>query len=466
MPTDAHPVQAAFRLAVTGSPLAGLLAKADTVFVGYSGGADSAALLALMAQYCRENGIHCEAVHVHHGIRGTEADRDAQACRDFCDRRNIPLHIRYADVPAYAAAHHLGLEEAAREVRYAVFGEFLDANPNALCATAHSADDHLETVLFHLLRGSGLDGLCGIPPVRGRFIRPLLSLSAERIRDFCEKEQIPAVEDSTNGDSTYTRNFIRHTIVPLLRQITPAPEGAAVRMSTLLRTDAAYLRQACRAALGEYAVRNEAPLSLLQDLPEALLSRAVGCLYENAAGAGDLSFVHIRDTTALIRKGMPGRIDLPRNMSARLYGGMLTILPREECIPQAPSDFRAALHPGENFFPEYGLCIVCGGKRREELTDGKNIYKLSTWYSFPYDTISKGLYLRFRQAGDTVQCGGQTKTLKKLLNEKHVPPEKRNRLPVLCDGDGILCIPGVYVRFLSDGDESLFVYCSARSSGE
>ena len=168
MPTAVDPVRTAFQRAVSEPPLTDLWEQAKTVFVGFSGGADSMALLFLADRCCRERGVRCEAIHVHHGIRGEEADRDADACRSFCEERGIVLHIRYADVPAYAAEHRLGLEEAARQMRYGIFGEFLEACPDSVCATAHSADDHLETVLFHLIRGSGIDGLCGIPLPRIR----------------------------------------------------------------------------------------------------------------------------------------------------------------------------------------------------------------------------------------------------------------------------------------------------------
>ena len=213
MPTEMHPVRAAFQRAVSEAPLARMWSEASVLFVGYSGGADSAALLFLTAEYCRQHSVPCEAIHVHHGIRGAEADGDAEVCRTFCERLGIVLHVRYADVPAYAALHHLGIEEAARQMRYGIFEEILRERPNSLCATAHSADDQLETVLFHMLRGSGIDGLCGIPAVRDRYVRPLLSASAADIRDFCRTENIPFVQDSTNADTAYTRNYIRAEIV-------------------------------------------------------------------------------------------------------------------------------------------------------------------------------------------------------------------------------------------------------------
>lgn len=274
------------------------------------------------------------------------------------------------------------------------------------------------------------------------------------------------MQDSTNDDSAYTRNFIRRDIVPLLRQIIPAPEASVLRMSSLLRTDAEYLRNSCRAALGEYADGSGAPLALLQSMPDAILSRAIGLLYENAAGEGELSAVHVRDTAALVRKGIPGRIDLPRDMSARLFDGTLTFLPRRQCLVAQASDFCEKLAPGANFYPDVGFCIVCGGKKMPEITDGENIYKLSTWYSFPYDTIQCGVHFRFRRSGDLIPVGGITKTLKKLLNEKKIPPEKRSRLPILCDGAGILWIPGVYARVPETDGETIFIYTLAEPTRE
>ena len=162
---------------------------AASLYVAYSGGADSAALLALMHEYAAGAHIPLTAVHVHHGIRGAEADRDVQACRAFCEENSSPLVIRYADVPALAEAWSVGMEEAARRVRYEIFEELIGGKEDAFLATAHSADDNLETVLFHMLRGAGTAGMGGIPASRGRYIRPLLGCTAQEIREFCRAEK-------------------------------------------------------------------------------------------------------------------------------------------------------------------------------------------------------------------------------------------------------------------------------------
>ncbi len=442
---------------------------ASAVFVGYSGGADSAALLTLMQTYCAKHALPCTAIHVHHGIRGAEADRDAEACRQFCFERDIPLICRHADAPAYAAEHHVGMEEAARCIRYGIFEEILAAHPGAVLATAHSADDQLETVLHHLLRGSGIDGLCGIPPVRGAVIRPLLTVSAADIRGFCREEKIPYVEDSTNADDTYTRNYIRCEIVPRLRRITPSPEAAAVRMSDLLREDAAYLDAAAKDALRDYADASLAPVSYLKDLPDALLSRAIIHLYENEMGKAEkLSSAHITAIMSLVRRGGSGKITLPGGRCARQEYGNLDFRPARVRPDAPPEGFRAALHFGENLFPDFGF-----GIRLEEYaqapdldnpaaytTENINIYKLFIWNSFPHGTIRGEIYMRFLQPGDRIRQGGMTRQVRKLFNYWNFSPEDRIRWPIVCDDQGILWIPGVCTRDseASGGNYTVFSY--------
>ncbi len=449
MHNPVHPVQRAFSDAMAQPPIAQACRGISAVFVGYSGGADSAALLTLMHAYCREHSLSCTAIHVHHGIRGAEADRDADACTAFCRERGIPLILKHRDVPAYAEEHHLGIEEAARCVRYAIFDEILTACPTAVLATAHSADDQLETVLHHLLRGSGIDGLCGIPPVRGAVIRPLLTVSAADIRGFCREEQIPFVEDSTNADEAYTRNYIRSEIVPRLRRITPSPEAAAVRMSALLREDAAYLDRAAKDALRDYASASLVPASYLKDLPDPLLSRAILRLYENETGdAKALTSVHIAAVMTLVRRGGSGKVSLPGGRFARLEYGKLDFRPEQTYPSAPPADFRAELHMGENLFPEFGF-----GIRMEEYAQPPDIdnpaayvenikfYKLFIWYSFPYDTIQGEVSMRFLRPGDRIRQGGMTRQVRKLFNQYFVSPQSRIRWPILCDDAGILWIP-------------------------
>ena len=422
---------------------------AASLYVAYSGGADSAALLALMHEYAAGAHIPLTAVHVHHGIRGSEADRDVQACRAFCEAKNIPLVIRYADVPALAEAWSVGVEEAARRVRYEIFEELIGGETGAFVATAHSADDNLETVLFHMLRGAGTAGMGGIPASRGRYIRPLLGCTAREIREFCRAEGIPFVVDSTNADDAYTRNYIRNQIVPALCRITPTPQRAVGRMCDLLRSDAEYLHGEAMRVLGEYAQGTGAPCADLAPLHDAILSRALTVLYENAAGGrGSLTAAHVGDLCDLVRRGRCAELSLPGSVTARVYNGEISFFTENEAH-KPEGDFVFPLTEGEHLFPEYGFGIGFFANQGKNIPFDKNIYKLAICTTLPFDTIQGKAFVRFRRPGDRYRFGGMTRSVKKLLNEAKIPPEKRAVLPIFCDENGIFWIPGFPGR---DGD--------------
>ncbi len=261
--------------------------RAGTVILAYSGGADSTCLLHHLHAWCGKNGVTLAAAHVNHQIRGADADRDEEFCRTTCGKLQIPLFVLRKDVPALAKETGRGLEETARAVRYAFFDEVsakLTGSPaKAVIATAHNADDHLETVLFHLLRGSGTRGLSGIDPLRnGRYVRPLLMDSGTDIRAWCARYDIPYVTDATNADTDYTRNFIRHNIVPELEKICDDPRRSVLRMATLLRQDDDYFDGLVREYVpdGTFSIER----AVLNSLHPAVASRLLLKLYGNCDG--------------------------------------------------------------------------------------------------------------------------------------------------------------------------------------
>ena len=209
------------------------------MLVALSGGADSVALLralqALSHDVC--------AAHVNHGIRGAEAERDETFCRELCEALGVPFLALHTDVPALAEAGGTGLEETAREERYRLLEEARRQLACDCIATAHNAEDNGETLLLHLARGTGLAGLCGIPPVRGRVIRPLLSVSRREIEAYLASIDQPYVNDSTNGDVDYSRNRIRARVMPELAAINPGFIRAAERTARLLSEDEALLEE-------------------------------------------------------------------------------------------------------------------------------------------------------------------------------------------------------------------------------
>ena len=227
----------------------GLLPPGCRVLCAVSGGADSMALLTALRALAPDLGISVAAAHFDHRLRGAESDRDRAFVADWCARHEIPLRLGHGDVRAAAAAQGRGLEETARDLRYA----FLETAAADLgcdrIATAHNADDNAETVLLHLVRGTGLDGLGGIPPRRGALIRPLLGCTRAEIEAYLAAEGVPHVEDSSNADPAYARNRIRRDVMPVLRDLNPAFAATLAAALPHLRADRAYLDDKAAAAL-------------------------------------------------------------------------------------------------------------------------------------------------------------------------------------------------------------------------
>lgn len=220
-----------------------LIRPGDGVVVGLSGGPDSVFLLYALHTLQARMGFTLRAVHVHHGIRGAEADRDAAFSAELCAKLDIPFRAVHVAAPAYAAQHGLSLEEAARILRYEALEtarQQLTEAPTAWIAVAHHLDDQAETVLHNLVRGAGLRGLAGMENRRNHVIRPLLSIKREDILKWLEQNKIAYVTDSTNADPHYTRNRIRSTVLPELREINPEASAHIAHSAALLREADAY----------------------------------------------------------------------------------------------------------------------------------------------------------------------------------------------------------------------------------
>ena len=239
------------------------------ILVGLSGGADSSALLHMLSVYREKCGAKIYAAHVNHGIRGAEADRDEEFCREYAGSLGVEIFVLRADVPALAKERGESVETAARALRYSYFEQIMRENNIPILATAHNANDNLETVIFNIARGSGLSGVCGIPECRrtdhGIVIRPILSMEKREIIEYCRDNAISFVTDSTNIDTDYTRNLIRAEIIPVMQRINSGAVKNAIRMSESLREDMLCLdhmadelieRQADRSSIGLQSFRS------------------------------------------------------------------------------------------------------------------------------------------------------------------------------------------------------------------
>ena len=250
--------------------------QGKTVLVALSGGRDSVALLCALMELSAEKGFAVAAAHYNHHLRSS-AQRDEDFVRDFCAARGVPCVIGGGDVAAFAGEMGLSTEEAARTLRYRFLEETAEQMGADFIATAHHAGDNAETVLMNLLRGTGLRGLGGIPPVRGRIIRPLLEVSRDEINDYIEQNALPYVEDETNAETVYTRNRLRHEFLPLLEEIAPGSTERIAKTACRLRQDGEYLDAQAEKILppAETDGRRRLPLTLLRREHLAVASRLV-----------------------------------------------------------------------------------------------------------------------------------------------------------------------------------------------
>ncbi|MDR0917235.1 MAG: tRNA lysidine(34) synthetase TilS [Oscillospiraceae bacterium] len=245
------------------------------VLVGVSGGADSTACLRALVLLAPEYGYALTAAHFDHRLRGEESDRDREFVRDMCARFGIELAIGYGDTRDYAKQNSIGIEEAARDLRYAFFRETAQSLGDAVIATAHNADDNAETMLLNLARGAGARGLAGIPPVNGALIRPMLCVSRTEIEDFLDAEELAHIEDSSNADTAFARNKLRQLVIPVLREINPRFLEHAAASSRVLREDDAYLDELAEDFVAAHSVGDGVPASALYALPRPVAARVI-----------------------------------------------------------------------------------------------------------------------------------------------------------------------------------------------
>ena len=236
-----------------------MLPESGAVVVCVSGGADSMCLLDIMREISKERALAVCAAHYNHRLRGDESDRDEAFVRERCDALGVPLHVGVGDVRVYAKAHGLGIEEAARDMRYGFFRSVADATGARQIATAHTADDNAETVIMTLVRGAGAAGLSGIPPKRGMIIRPMLAVPRDDVMRYVAERGIPFVEDSTNNLDIYTRNKIRHSVMPVLKSINPRFVEAAAAAAALSRADESYLSEMADRFIAERCKQGDVP---------------------------------------------------------------------------------------------------------------------------------------------------------------------------------------------------------------
>ena len=404
----------------------GLISPGDRVICAVSGGADSVALLFAMYLLRERLDITLEAAHFNHRLRGEESDADEAFVKELCGRYDIPLHLGSGRI----LPGKKGLEAAAREARYA----FLRSLPGKI-ATAHTADDNAETVLLHLVRGTGLKGLGGISPMNGNVIRPMLTVTRREVEAFLSEYALPHREDSTNATDLFLRNRIRRNVMPLLLQENPSLAENLSDMALGLREDEDYLSRMAGETLPG--------VTELREMHPALRVRALErFLKEN--GVPEPAKRHTALLEQLVFSDKPSaRADLPGGITvARRYD---TLEKLDKAQP-----FSERVLEGSLELPELGLRVVCA--------------EADTIVNTPdtFTVVPEGrIVVRSRLPGDRIRLSGGTKSLKKLFIDGKIPASERLRIPIIADEAGVLgvwsigadqnripkALPAVTIRF-------------------
>ena len=386
----------------------GLISPGDRVICAVSGGADSVALLFAMYLLRERLDITLEAAHFNHRLRGEESDADEAFVKELCGRYDIPLHLGSGRI----LPGKKGLEAAAREARYA----FLRSLPGKI-ATAHTADDNAETVLLHLVRGTGLKGLGGISPMNGNVIRPMLTVTRREVEAFLSEYALPHREDSTNATDLFLRNRIRRNVMPLLLQENPSLAENLSDMALGLREDEDYLSRMAGETLPGVAA--------LREMHPALRARALErFLKEN--GVPEPEKRHITLLEQLVFSDKPSaRADLPGGITVARRYDTLEVL--GEAQPLSERVLEGSLE-----LPELGLRVVCAEA-------DTIVNTLDTFTVVPAGKI----VVRSRLPGDRIRLSGGTKSLKKLFIDRKIPASERLRIPIIADEAGVLGVWGI-----------------------
>lgn len=436
-----------------------MLPGGGIILVCVSGGADSMCLLEAMRHISYERDFDIAVAHYNHELRGDESDRDETFVMLICEHHGIPFYSGRSDVNSYAKKRGLSTEEAARDMRYEFFFDTADKIGALKIATAHTMNDNAETMLINLARGTGANGMSGIPPVRDTVIRPLLRTTRSEVLGFIKEREIPFVEDSTNTLEVYTRNKVRHSIVPLIETINPRFCEAASTASQLFRADEEFISDIADLFIQDRCMGLTTNATDLAILPFSVSSRVIRKLYVMGT-QGDssavfpaeskrptsLSYNHVLDVLALCGSNNPSAgISLPGMTVYREYERVIF-----DAEPKPYDNEFAPIYPtvGNSFIIlSLGLKISC---KSIIYDDNIRIPTVNTTFStflFKSVDICGKIAVRPRREGDIIRLGssGRTKTLKKLFIEKKIPARKRAFIPIISDDEGVLGVYGMGV---------------------
>ncbi len=411
----------------------GMLKKGDKVVAAVSGGCDSSVLLHILCSLKDEMDLEILCAHVNHNLRGEESDSDEAFVRDICSKYGIKCEVLSANVAGYADEHRLSTEEAGRKLRYKFFEQCANSlSTDAKIATAHSLSDCEETFVFNAARGASLSGICGVPPKRGRIIRPLIEFSRSEIENYAFEHGVLCVTDSSNLTDEYTRNKIRHSVIPVLKEINPSFDKAFLRLMRNLSETKEHIEKEAKALLEHAKTEEGYDGEILSTADAAVKNRAAALMLEGFGFALD------NERTLRISEKF-GKTNFKEELSKDSY-----LVQENSVITKKEKPKQKELTETE-LSPETELDLGEKIAKIEVLPPKtvRNLHKingLSLKDTFDYDKIVGKAVLRSRKTGDKADIHGGTKTLKKLFIEEKIPAEERSSVAVIADEHGVLWV--------------------------
>lgn len=403
--------------------VAARLAQFGRIAVAVSGGRDSVALLDALVNSGDHRG-ELVVVHVDHKMRGSESDGDREFVLRLAANYGVPVKTYEVDVPAFCLANGYGAEQGARIVRRRIFRDMVESGEVERVLTAHHLSDQTESVLMHVFRGSGIEGVCGMKEDDGVVFRPLLAVPSETVAEYAAKRGLEWRVDSTNSDTAYSRNYLRHVVIPAIEKLYPTLEANVARLSQAAR-DTAELVRGMTACVQSDRCGQTMPLSALE-APPAIASANVLKLLAAAGARVDSERAHIEAILDLKNKKTGARVCLPHFYVAEKRDGYVVVYRDDGVkdlteIPFGKGKFRIA---GTNF----------------EVSEGGEGSRLDE------RAIPPGSVFRTRRDGDVfTKFGGGTKSLGDWLTDKKVPVGRRDKLVVLAHGNRVLAVVGMEI---------------------
>ncbi|MEG1945543.1 MAG: tRNA lysidine(34) synthetase TilS [Lachnospiraceae bacterium] len=422
-----------------------MIEKGDCILAAVSGGADSICLLEILKRYQEHMEFTLGVVHVEHGIRGKESQNDAEFVEHYCKTHGIPCVVYHCKAAEYARTHKMTVEEGARKLRYEYFAQGARKLGADKIAVAHNQNDCAETMLFHLARGTGLRGLGGIQPVREKIIRPLLCVERKEIEAYLEGQNQKFCTDSTNEELNYTRNKIRHQVLPVLETINNQAVFHMNQMAEMALEAVDLLEELTKKSMEQYVVRDAMNMnisdSIIQEKPILQKSLLHAALAQTAGNSKDISAVHVQNVKELFEKQVGKQLSLPYGIEAeRTYQGVCLRKKKREIVSIKEDNSQIwELEPEQELqICEYGYCIHT--KIVENIVQIEEIPKKRYTKWFDYDRIKGSMQLRTRKEQDyfIINADGAKKKLKNYFIDEKVPKHEREKMLLFVDDTHII----------------------------